>query len=403
MNSYRIALLCSTLGSAIVVAGTLSCSGGEETAAYTITDSAGVDVVMNVGPQWQDGAGWSVDPEPYLTIGTATGDPEYELYNVTGAVRLPDGQIAVLNSGSHEIRFYDGNGQHLRSVGGEGGGPGKFQNPYDLYSLAGDSVVVYDVLQRRLSFFDRDGEYVRSFTLPVNDKRYRAVDFFPDGAVLVQGRIPSEGGRQSGPYRDESLFVVFNLEGDSVATLGAFENREMYARTEGGFLGITGRVFGRTTVVATRGSTLFIGTNDGYVIDQYERDGRLIRSIRRDIAVPVTDEMFAAEIEVQLERMDPGPIRDMMAPAIQEMPQPDVLPHYSALETDPDGNLWVRHYHSASIPSFEWTVFDSTGHMLGDMTLPEGLDVYEIGRDYVLGRWRDEAGVEYVRLHRLSK
>jgi hypothetical protein len=64
MNSYRIALLCSTLGSAIVVAGTLSCSGGEETAAYTITDSAGVEVVMNVGPQRQNGAGWSVGPEP---------------------------------------------------------------------------------------------------------------------------------------------------------------------------------------------------------------------------------------------------------------------------------------------------------------------------------------------------
>jgi len=113
--------------------------------------------------------------------------------------------------------------------------------------------------------------------------------------------------------------------------------------------------------------------------------------------------MFAADIDAQLESMDPGPYRDMMAPAIQEMPQPDVLPHYSALEADPDGNLWVRHYHSASLPSFEWTVFDSTGHMLGDVTFPEGLDVYEIGRDYVLGRWQDEADVEYVRLHRLSR
>ena len=386
-----------------MAAGTLSCSGSEETAAYTITDSAGVEIVMNLGAQWQHGAGWSVDPEPSLTIGTATGDPGYELYEVTGAVRLSDGDIAVLNSASHEIRFYDSNGQHVRSVGGEGSGPGEFQNPYDLYSLAGDSVVVYDALQRRLSFFDTSGAYVRSFTLPVNDKLYRAVDLFPDRAVLVLGKMPSSAGRESGPYRDKSAFVVFDLKGDSVATLGAFENREMYAWTEGQFLGIAMRVFGRTTVMATHGSTLFVGTNDGYVIDQYEREGRLIRSIRRDLAVPVTDAMFAADIDAQLESMDPGPYRDMMAPAIQEMPQPDVLPHYSALEADPDGNLWVRHYHSASLPSFEWTVFDSTGHMLGDVTFPEGLDVYEIGRDYVLGRWQDEADVEYVRLHRLSR
>jgi len=56
-----------------------------------------------------------------------------------------------------------------------------------------------------------------------------------------------------------------------------------------------------------------------------------------------------------------------------------------------------------SDPQPTWTVFADDGHVLGTVDTPPGLEIYQIGNDYVLGVWRDETDVEHVRLYGLSK
>jgi len=50
-----------------------------------------------------------------------------------------------------------------------------------------------------------------------------------------------------------------------------------------------------------------------------------------------------------------------------------------------------------------WTVIDRAGRSLGEVALPEGLEVWEIGSDYALGEFADEPGVEHGRMYRLIK
>ena len=40
---------------------------------------------------------------------------------------------------------------------------------------------------------------------------------------------------------------------------------------------------------------------------------------------------------------------------------------------------------------------------LGDLTMPRGLSVVEIGEHHVAGVERDDTGIEYVRVYRLVK
>jgi hypothetical protein len=37
------------------------------------------------------------------------------------------------------------------------------------------------------------------------------------------------------------------------------------------------------------------------------------------------------------------------------------------------------------------------------VTVPAGLDVYDVGRDYVLGLRKDDLGVEHVEMYALSR
>lgn len=48
-------------------------------------------------------------------------------------------------------------------------------------------------------------------------------------------------------------------------------------------------------------------------------------------------------------------------------------------------------------------VFASDGTLLGRVPFPPGIEVLEIGTDYVLGVTEDELGVERVVLHGLVK
>lgn len=48
-------------------------------------------------------------------------------------------------------------------------------------------------------------------------------------------------------------------------------------------------------------------------------------------------------------------------------------------------------------------VFDSTGVARGTVDLRKDLEIHDIGRNYVLGRWQDSLRVEYVRRYRLDR
>ena len=102
---------------------------------------------------------WTFSAEPDLRIGVAEGDPSYEFHKLVSAVTLPDSGVAVLNAGSHELRFYDAAGRFVRSIGAQGGGPGEFQNPVRLY-LFHDTLAIFDHGASRLSLHRVDGEFI---------------------------------------------------------------------------------------------------------------------------------------------------------------------------------------------------------------------------------------------------
>ncbi|MCZ6857663.1 MAG: hypothetical protein O7F70_06650, partial [Gemmatimonadetes bacterium] len=84
-------------------------------------------IVENFDPAWSDGDVWRVAEFPELTLGGLDAAPEYEFFNVAGAVRLSDGRLVVANAGSYELRFYTASGTYQTHAGRQGGGPGEFE------------------------------------------------------------------------------------------------------------------------------------------------------------------------------------------------------------------------------------------------------------------------------------
>jgi hypothetical protein len=83
-------------------------------------------LVESAAPRWSASEGWRVEQEPAVIIGNDVGPEPYLLYGVETALLLPGGGVMVVSWGTHDLRYFSADGEHLRTVGGRGQGPGEF-------------------------------------------------------------------------------------------------------------------------------------------------------------------------------------------------------------------------------------------------------------------------------------
>ena len=125
----------------------------------TVTDSGGVMIAENRGSVPDDGGGWSLAVEPFLSIGTVEGDDVYQFFGIAGVHRFRDGRIGVVDSGSREVRVFDSDGAHLQTFGQQGGGPQEFEMPA-LAGTVGDTLIVVDRAHHRITLIHPDEGFV---------------------------------------------------------------------------------------------------------------------------------------------------------------------------------------------------------------------------------------------------
>jgi hypothetical protein len=368
----------------------LAACGGDDAAdpAAAVRDSAGIRIVENRGGRWGEGDGWRLSDEPVMRIGVAEGDPLYQMDRVRAALRLGDGRIVVANAGSHQIRWYDANGRHVASAGGEGGGPSEFRRLWALRVLPGDTVLAYDVHAFRLSWFDPAGRFVRSVPL-----------------LLSTSLRGFASGPPSGMSRDTLLWLRAGADGvpvDSLPLTPAGESFFEVQRSGGQVAGFTVHTlpFMQNVHTATTGDRYWQGTTDQYEIVLRRADGTPERIVRRAVQpVPVRGAYLDSLRRVHVAENGPE-----AGKALDGVPIPDRLPAFERLLVDDGGHLWVqRTAWPGAGAQPEWDVFDAEGSLLGTLRMPAGFRATHVGGDFVLGVWTDEDDVEYVRMYRLTR
>ena len=113
----------------VFAVGALACQQDRQNPAVVESearDSAGIRIVENARPPEGSRLGWTIGPEPLMSIGVLEGEEPYMLHWAFNSVRLSDGRIVVVNAGTQELRMFDESGTHLLTWGGSGEGPGSF-------------------------------------------------------------------------------------------------------------------------------------------------------------------------------------------------------------------------------------------------------------------------------------
>jgi hypothetical protein len=163
-------------------------------------------------------------------------------------------------------------------------------------------------------------------------------------------------------------------------------------------------MFGRQTAIASGDGRVYIGAADRPEIIAVSIDSHAADTLRLPLAsVPLTQADIDAEKVVQLAAAAPDRRAGIEA-EFATHPFPETVPPYAALVVDAEDLLWVQEYPRAATPLVRWWVLSPDGAVVAQANLPTYLEVFEIGQDYVLGRYLDPVeAVPQVRMYRLRR
>lgn len=327
-----------------------------------------------------------------LQIGNGDA-PETEFHRVAGAVRLSNGEIAIVNGGTMEVRYFGPDGQYRRTFGKRGAGPGEFRT-LGRPIRSGDTLTLYDAANSRLTMFLRDSLL---HTLPVRATggatRFFVHGRLSDGRWLAASSIMPAFTAQ--PYRDSIAVAVLpaSAEGE-VQLLGWFAGP--WVTTGGQQVGMGG--FERW--VSSR-----VVADEVVVLDANQEQFRKFSSSGVEVAgtpVPVQGPLLTAEHIARLKEAElPSEPAEWLSARYDPVVLPERLPFQDFI-VDSEDMLWLGSYRMPQ-EAMRFQVIAPDGRHVASMSVPAGFKVMEIGRDYCLGVQADADGVESVVLYRLER
>jgi hypothetical protein len=391
-----------------------ACGGGAGAWEGTITDSAGVAIVHNTStPIWRAGEEWTVTED--LRIGTVAGDPEYQFGQIipVGSIDVDShGNIYVMDLQAQEAKVFDSQGQHLRTLGGPGQGPGEFsQQAAFIFTDNEDRILVPDLGLQRVSMFAPDGTPAGSFPIQVQGGLPARWNVDAAGRIMAQLRGLNVEGFAALEAGDP--IVVYDTTGVVVDTVALLPKGQTLEELSQERLSIV--VFAPEPVWdLDQTGAVYYAMNNEYRILVNGPDGNLTRIITRDVEKkPVSEaEQNAIRGAMREQYTQFGVPPAQIEVVMQGVGFAETYPAFGLIFTGPGESLWVQRIRSAqdmaegseeevefdpqALGSSEWEVFDNEGRWMGVVTLPDRFAPVRVDGDHLYGVWADELDVQYV-------
>jgi hypothetical protein len=234
------------------------------------------------------------------------------------------------------------------------------------------------------------------------DGEERRLGLARSGAEPVEEVFPLEGGllartgwstalldrdARPGVRTDRVHLLRFGADGAWEDTLATVVGSELGLISLGGRIAVAPPLLPRLTVVAAGGGRIFLGTGErdevavldvtGAVRELWRREGRDLRTSR-------TDSTAARQARARFLGGNPLAER-IVAEMDRVLPMPARRPPYAEMALDPAGRLWLAGYPPPGELPSSWSVFGADGALLGDVDLPIGFRLLDVGTGRILG------------------
>jgi hypothetical protein len=346
---------------------------------------------------------WAVASTPQITLGNDAAGSREMFAQVYGATRLANGNILVADAGDFGLRVLSPDGRLVKQYGRKGNGPGELTALNTMFRC-GDSVLTVERLSQKVSVFSVDGQFARSFRFAAVEPGKVPYRSACNPSLVVHHSYYDDKDLKPGLFRSILPFWTTGLSEQRGTIVARLPGMEMQGRIGPRMRGVSEPLIGRRVVMGLGKNRLYIGSGDSYEIGIYDLSGKPLGAIRKSMTLHAVRPADTAAVKARLLSLVSEKSRPAHEREISTFEVAKTIPPYFALVVDSEGMVWVRDYPRAGDKTSRWTVFTDAGRQLAELDLPPGLEVYEIGRDYILGRFLDvEEAVPEVRLYRLTR
>jgi len=339
---------------------------------------------------------FAIDSQPLVSIAGSAPDGAPLLGLIGRSTRLADGTIVVADYTSSTLKFFDGQGRLIRTIGRAGGGPGEFQMLNAVRRCDGDSLFATDAAHG-VSVFNSGGAFVRQFRLP----QFARLTACSPGGVLA---VVNEGEEEQPDIGKEvrrvrAPLVLADPRGEVIRELGMVSLYDIHSAGSG-WLPQPGSAQAAFAVGRER---MLVCPNDSDAVGVYGIRGKGRRPIPLAVPPRAPTRAYVEKVADRFLAATPvGAFRDRLRERFLALPPAEHLPPCSNILVDPDDNVWVvLSALGDSVTSLR--IFGPDDRLLGDLTVPAALDVHEIGADYLLGSGETAEGEPWVRVYRVSR
>ncbi len=322
----------------------------KKTKQPVVETADGVEIVHN--PDTPVHPGKTVVLEEELVIRGEDEHGKIRLFRPGRFAVNQNGQIYIADPSDQAIKVFDADGKYVKTIGSKGGGPGEFQGIIDLRFLPDGRFAALDFRSRRLSIFDENGEFLTSFN---GENSSFNILLTTDSSITCDVGVYGE---------NRQLFVKsFNFSGKELLSIGEFTPVGLKILQKGKVSFAIAVPYSPRSVFAgdQNRQWLYHCLNNKYLIEVYDRSGKLFRKIERTYEpVPYTEEEkseFLADM-----KKNPNKVFFEMA---KKLDLPKVKTVTEHMLVDDQGNLWVgtheeREENGTVVTA--WDIFDSNGY-----------------------------------------
>ncbi len=292
-----------------------------------------------------------------------------------------EGNFYVLDEQAGNIKVFDYKGNFLKTIGRKGQGPGEFGMPISLVITPKKNLVVNDMGQRKILFFDKEGNYLKQFSIA--DKFL----FFGPMVTSTGDLIASHTIPQDSPV---TVLKKFNQELEPILTFTSIPVDKPPAVNI-----FVARSLSSLRWALTDNDEIIWGDikNPKYELYVHNQEGTLIKKITRNYdPLPI-----AAEDKEKLMEATFGqsPMRDQW-----DVQFPDNYPPYMGFSFDDKGHILVRRYEKQENEQGGLVdIFDSEGLYMAQVRLKMNPLIFKTGHMYTIEE--DEEGFKVVKRYKI--
>lgn len=352
-------------------------------------------------------------------VGGASAEGSSALGAVTAGTLIPARDLFALVDGTTErISYFTLRGEHVRTFGGEGRGPGEFEALRRIRSQPDGGLCAWDIQLSRTTEFDSAGTVVRTAHPEVqmlNSFPPSLVGFADDCSFVLRDERSEMSLRDEpqGMRRDTVRFLLFTARGSLVDTLLTCQDAERWLWKGEGW-GRVDPIFGNDLVSFVDGSHLWVGMSDSLRWDRVA-----IGSGATDTVGVRLRQRIASHEEIEAERKrlldavkpqkwlggmraDGKSFADIVAKQEREQisaaPTNTAVPAYDQAVPGDDGSVWVREFPMPNDRVARWLLLLPSQGIKGQVSMPRDAKIIAADQKRLLVLSKDTLDAPVVRV-----